>query len=1052
MKRPKINSKKISWFSIVSVFMLAIALAVGVPTNAHAASGSLDRDSYLPSLSNTGDFDRAFISVTDSTITGATTETITVTVKAATNSTTFVLRETGATSTVFTTTGSSQPVKTAVGSTTGYVEDFSGNHNYPGLATGITGLKLKSGGVSTSGDATTASDGELTVSSGTTLELIYNASTLDTAVVGFNGANNSTITFIKESTWGNSITGSADSESASVIISVNDPDENLNPKVKDVIGFQNGFTAGLTGTGSSRVQIEAIDQTSGSTLSISSTDVVTRNIMLVETGANTGIFAASGKVYGSTAATLQGNVTSGTATTSVYTGSVVTLGTTTANDALVTLRILGASANGSLVLYNINGSAAAGKTALAFTTSTTVPGSSTISTEGDIVAIGTRTSTWGTSTSGVFDGTVQGTSTAYGDTASSQGLIKLFDGNNNFCIVDIVTFSGSSTGAAANGWSASTADITGANVVPNGTRSVSIGSFVMTGPRSSDTIKVSYLDELTSNGGIGTVTSATPFGATGETGVLSVSASTADINDFITITVVDGNLNSNEASRESKASGQWDGTTTNSRGDRLSVKAYSRTGISGVGSNTVSISHPDGSRIGTQTVRISNSDNSLVWVVPTSGSGVTASGFGDPTGGVGSATFSLGTRSTSAIPLVKGASATADSFLASASTASFVITADAVDNTVEISPDGTYWFAVPVVETGVNSSTFIGTIGFDTTAARITTSTTRTVAQTFSDFTGTTTITFDSGTTSNLTSDVGTGSVVRVSDGTFSEVREVTGVTGTTLSVTKMSNSSFFTPWKTWVQVVGNDMSTDRADTVSGTSLFRIGGFYGATYRIRYNDALNASGAYAGGDTLAVTTSNVGFTTSTGGLSVSPSGTVGLNSQIEVTLVDGDLNISTASAQSTFNDTSSIANINEVGLGNPAGTSSGNTLFRNGGIAKQILASRASSITSTDFASTSNTVSLKLIETGANSGTFLGTLKLTGVSGSSTDNTASPPALKVSNGDTITIFYNDSPSAAAENNLSSYTTVAVYGAGGAGSLSLSKSEAFLSGDSIIGHS
>ena len=290
---------------------------------------------------------------------------------------------------------------------------------------------------------------------------------------------------------------------------------------------------------------------------------------------------------------------------------------------------------------------------------------------------------------------------------------------------------------------------------------------------------------------------------------------------------------------------------------------------------------------------------------------------------------------------------------------------------------------------------------------------------------------------------------MRVSDGTFSEVREVTGVTGTTLSVTKMSNSSFFTPWKTWVQVVGNDMSTDRADTVSGTSLFRIGGFYGATYRIRYNDALNASGAYAGGDTLAVTTSNVGFTTSTGGLSVSPSGTVGLNSQIEVTLVDGDLNISTASAQSTFNDTSSIANINEVGLGNPAGTSSGNTLFRNGGIAKQILASRVSTITSTDFANTSNTVSLKLIETGANSGTFLGTLKLTGVSGSSTDNTVSPPALKVSNGDIITIFYNDSPSAAAENNLSSYTTVAVYGSGGAGSLSLSKSEAFLSGDTVV---
>ena len=256
------------------------------------------------------------------------------------------------------------------------------------------------------------------------------------------------------------------------------------------------------------------------------------------------------------------------------------------------------------------------------------------------------------------------------------------------------------------------------------------------------------------------------------------------------------------------------------------------------------MSHPDGSAIGTQSVRISNSDNSLVWVIPTSGSGLTGSGFGSPLS-LGSSTFSLGTESTSAIPLVRGQSSTADSFLSTASTASFTATTDAVDNTVEISPDGTSWIAVPIVETGANSSTFVGTIGFDGTAARVTTNTsTLNSTSIFADSTGTSTIIFQ-GTAGTdypaLASVFGTGSVVRVSDGSFSDIREITGVASDRLTVTKMTNTGFYTPWKTFVQVIGNDMSTGRLDTVSGSELFRIGGFTGGTYRIRYNDAISVA-------------------------------------------------------------------------------------------------------------------------------------------------------------------------------------------------------------------
>src|SRR3989304_7325266 len=197
MKRPKMNSKKRSWFSVVSVFMLAIALAVGVTTSAQAATGSFDRNNYLPSLSDTNDFDRAFISVTDTSITTATTDSITVTVKAGANEQEFVLKETGATTTVFTTTGSAQPTQTGIGTTTGDVEQLVGNHAYPAFGTSSTGMSLKSFAIQSGGNATTSTEGVINVESGQTMQLLYVGSTLDTAVIGYNGTKDSSITFTK---------------------------------------------------------------------------------------------------------------------------------------------------------------------------------------------------------------------------------------------------------------------------------------------------------------------------------------------------------------------------------------------------------------------------------------------------------------------------------------------------------------------------------------------------------------------------------------------------------------------------------------------------------------------------------------------------------------------------------------------------------------------------------------------------------------------------------------------------------------------------------------
>ena len=253
------------------------------------------------------------------------------------------------------------------------------------------------------------------------------------------------------------------------------------------------------------------------------------------------------------------------------------------------------------------------------------------------------------------------------------------------------------------------------------------------------------------------------------------------------------------------------------------------------------------------------SDNGLVWMVPASA--LTSQSPLD----TGSTSVSLGTSAVSGIPLVKGSAGDAKSLLNTASTSDFVATLDGLDNTLEISPDNTHWVSIPITEAGANTSTFIGTIGFDFTAVRVTTnSSTTNTTIVFSDATGTSTITISGGPTT-LSSVIGTGSVVRVSDGIYSEIREVTSVSGSTLSVTKLSNTSYYTPWKTWVQVIGNDMDTGRGQTLSSDSvIFRIGGYKGATYRIRYNDAVKSDGSYAGGDTHAITTTNVGFQTYTG--------------------------------------------------------------------------------------------------------------------------------------------------------------------------------------------
>ncbi|MEP9412163.1 MAG: hypothetical protein HRF42_12350, partial [Candidatus Brocadia sp.] len=1030
MKRPKtMCSKRRIWFSIASVFLLVVAFTLSIASNAGAATGSFDRGTYLPSYGDTNDFDRAWITVTDSSGNVSNSQdTITVTIKAGSNSTTFVLKETGGTTSVFTTTGTAQPALYPVGTTSGYVEDFnSGSHNFPALGSTVVGLNLKELTANVGGDASTGSDGNLTVESGTTLELIYGGTTLDTAVVKTHSGSFSFTPSAVSAVTTDTLA------SPNLIITVNDPDENLNPVAKDVIGFadNSALLAGSPGTGSSRVQIEAIDQTTGSTLSLGGTNVIARNIMLVETGNNTGVFVASGKVFGSSTATVNGNVLVGSSSVSVYTGGDITLGNLTSGPG-VKFKILEVTGSGRIGLVEL-GTTTTGaniEPALVYVspsaalTSTWGSGSQSASLS-NVAAYGTNNVRFGTTNSD------RGSSTS--------GIIKLIEGAD-YCLVAISDFVGTTTGPGALG---------GTYEIGNGgSVTVSLDMFQLAGPRSGDTLRVSYLDELNSGGVSGTVTGTVAYGVSGETGTLAIDNTTPDINDYVTITVVDGNLNTTTSSKESVAAGssQWGGTTTNNRGDRLTVKAYSSSG----NSHRISVSHPDGFAVGTQTVRISNTDNSLVWMVPTSLTGTFQSPLSP-----GSTTFSLGTESVSTVPLVRGSSSTAQSFLTSATTSSFVATLDGLDNTVEISPDGTRWISIPIVETGANSATFVGTIGFDDTRVRLTTNTSTSITTFIQDHTGTSTLIFSTGSVDTRFSDanrldsfIGTGSVVRIFDGTSQEFAEVCSPGSTSLTVTKLSNSTAFDPDSTWVQVIGNDMMTQRLDTVNPT-IFRIGGFCGATYRVRYNDAVGAGNAYMGGDTLAITTSNMGFTTYSGSLSTSPTGSVGPDTWVVVTLVDQDLNTSTGSKQTTSEYDSATGRqlFNEDGLGVPSGSSTGNvsTGYKNGGTSKVIYASTQSSIrsSSVNLSSGGNTIDFHLEETANNSGTFKGSFQLS--SGTSTTN--SSDLLKVSSGDSVYVFYIDSPNGSCGST--DVVTDPILVVTGIGSLSLSKDVAYLSGDTVV---
>lgn len=1043
-----------------NILHIRAASTEGKPT------GSFDRDNYFPSLSDQNDYDRAWVSVTDpsANITSS-QDTIIVTIKCGAHFTPFILKETGGATSLFTTTGFSHPILYPVGTTSGYIEDFnSGSHNYPALGTNIVGLNLKQFTTDTEGNADLRTNGELTVAFGDTLELLYGGSALDSASIGFNsGSFHFTPGAVTPVTTSSLST-------PNLVISITDPDENLNPAAKDVIGYadNSALLAGSPGTGSPRVQIEAIDQTTGSTLSLDSTNIVAQYLMLVETGNNTGVFAASGKVFGSdtvTSSSLKGNLLVGSQELSAYAGQNITLGKPVANSVGCTFKIIEANASGRIGLYEAKGTTRIGGVGhprivgllpvLGFTTGNdfTNKGTSSFGIAGvtpgitttRVVAIDQTTCAFGSQTDNAVN---QGT--------SASGLIKLIEGDN-YCLVAISEFIATSAKVEVGTFST----YEGIPGGEGGSVTVTNDTFQLAGPRRGDTLKVSYLDEFASGGVSGTITGTLAYGVAGVTGTLAVDNTAPDINELVMITVVDGNLNTDSSLQESVAAGSslWGGTTTNNRGDRLTVKNYE------AGSKKISLSHPDGFAVGTQTIRISNTDHTLVWMIPTSLAAI----FKNPLT-PGSTTFSLGTESVSTIPLVSGSSSHADSFLSSASTSSFVATLDGLDNTVEISPDGTHWISIPVVEDGANTSTFIGTLGFDFTAVRATANSSTTNSTVFSDATGMSTITIQSdtlptGLAAGLGGVIGTGTVVRISDGTYNEIAEVTRVAGNTLGVTKLYSTSSYTPWRTWIQTIGDDMNPARLDTLSsGSVIFRIGGYFGATYRIRYNDALNSDNAYKGGDTLAVTTSNMGFTTYTAALSTDITGSSGPNAFVVVTLVDHDINTSTSSKQTTFelNSTTSgteiITSRNENGLGLPSGSSTGNvsTGFKNGGTAKILYASILGDILSTtvDQSPGGNTIDFLLSETDSNSGTFKGSFQLSGsiptTNTGMDSNVSHGGILKVSNGNSVRVFYNDSPSAIAEDNSDSYmTTDPIFIVSQLGTLSLSKETAYLSGDRIV---
>ena len=345
-------------------------------------------------------------------------DTIIVTIKAGFNSIAFILKETGGATSVFTSTGSAQPPVYPVGTTSGYVEDFnSGDHNYPALGASIIGLNLKQFTANTDGNADLRTNGELAVTAGDTMELLYNGATLDSASIGFNSGS-----FHFDPSVVSPVTTSSLSAS-NLIISITDPDENLNPVAKDVIGFadNSALLAGSPGTGSSRVQIEAIDQITGSTLSMSGADIIARHIMLVETDNNTGVFSAIGKVFGAntvTSSSQQGNLLVGSQTTPAYAGQDITFGKpSNPNSVGCIFRIIEANASGRIGLYEAKGTTGTGASndpivgllpVLGFTTGSDFinKGTSTFGIEGvtvgitttRVVAISRTTSAFGSQT------------------------------------------------------------------------------------------------------------------------------------------------------------------------------------------------------------------------------------------------------------------------------------------------------------------------------------------------------------------------------------------------------------------------------------------------------------------------------------------------------------------------------------------------------------------------------------------------------------------------------------------------------------------------------
>ena len=182
-----------------------------------------------------------------------------------------------------------------------------------------------------------------------------------------------------------------------------------------------------------------------------------------------------------------------------------------------------------------------------------------------------------------------------------------------------------------------------------------------------------------------------------------------------------------------------------------------------------------------------------------------------------------------------------------------------------------------------------------------------------------------------------------------------------------------------------------------------------------------------------------------------------------VTLVDQDLNTNTGSKQTTFelnsdaSGNTAIKYNNEIGLGTPSGSSTFNAQrtsspYMNGGTGKILYASTLNNILSTSVnqGSGGNTIDLRLVETGDNSGTFKGSFQLSNSIASGNATNTSSGILKVSNGDTVYVYYDDSPSATAYDNSSSYQSVGpITILTQLGSLNLSKDTAYLSGDTVV---